>query len=66
MIRALCVSAAFALALLLTFVLTDDGIVYLTHALAALAGSIAGACLVLVAEADTGPCEDCPKLWKDA
>ena len=65
MIRALCVSAAFALALLLTFVLADDGIVYLTHALAALAGSIAGACLVLVATANSGPCGDCPKPWRE-
>lgn len=66
MIRALCVAAGFALALVLTFSLAGDGIEYLTHALAALAGAIAGALFVLVATANSGPCEDCPKLWKDA
>ena len=66
MIRALCVVSAFALALGLTFWLTDNGIAYLTHWIAAIIGAIAGAGLVLVATANSGPCDDCPKLWKDA
>lgn len=63
MIRALCVAAGFVIALGLTFVAVGDGIVFMTHGLAAFCGAIAGACFVLVATADSGPCEDCPKLW---
>lgn len=55
----------FVLALVLTFALAGDGIVYLTHALAAIVGAIAGALFVLVATADSGPCEDCPKIWTE-
>lgn len=65
MIRALCVAAGFLIALGLTFLLTNDGIAYLTHWLAAIVGAIAGACFVLVAEADSGPCDDCLKLWTE-